>query len=162
MIRFFQTLSDGINRRVEALLFVMGGTMTLIVVVQVFSRYVLNHSLFWSEELARFLLVWLTFMGACVGYHKGVHPGVDVCFKRFSPRGQQWAMVGIHLASLLLFGVMVIKGISFAWFIRLQISPALSLPKWILMGIVPLAGVVLMIHGVRFLLEALHGQDLMD
>jgi len=158
MTIFFQNLSDGLNRRVEVLLFAMGFAMTLIVVVQVFSRYVLNHSLFWSEELARYLLVWLTFMGTSVAYHKGVHPGVDVCFTRFSPWWQRVATVGIHMVSLLLFGVMVVKGAAFAWFVRLQISPALSLPKWMIMGIVPLAGAVLMVHGVRFLLDAIQGE----
>jgi len=158
MIKFFQNLSNRVNRRVEMVLFAMGFTMTLIVVVQVFARYVLNHSLFWSEELARYLLVWLTFLGASVAYHKGVHPGVDVCFTRLSPCRQQVTRIGIHLASLFLFGVMVVKGTAFAWFVRHQISPALSLPKWILMGIIPLAGVVLMIHGVRFLMDAIQNE----
>ncbi len=158
MTKFFQNLSDGVNRRVEILVFAMGFAMTFIVVVQVFARYVLNHSLFWSEELARYLLVWLTFMGASVAYHKGVHPGVDVCFARLSICWQRVATVGIHMVSLLLFGVMVVKGAAFAWFVRFQISPALSLPKWVLMGIVPLAGVVLMVHGVRFLLDAIQGE----
>lgn len=101
-------------------------------------------------------------MGASVAYYRGVHPGVDLRFKRFPPQWQQLATVEIHLVCLLLSGVMVVKGVNFAWFIRLQISPALSLPKWILMCIVPLAGVILMIHGMRFLLDALQVRGFMD
>jgi TRAP-type C4-dicarboxylate transport system permease small subunit len=158
MLFFLKNLSDALNHNVEKMLFAMGALMTLVVVVQVIARYVLNHSLFWSEELARYLLVWLTFLGASVAYHRGVHPGVDVIFTRLSFRWQQGARVGIHLVSLFLFGVMVVKGVSFAWFVRLQISPALSLPKWVIMAIVPLAGAVLMVHGVRFLAEAMRGE----
>ena len=158
MLFFFQNLSEALNRNVERMLFAMGASMTLIVVVQVVARYVVNHSLFWSEELARYLLVWLTFLGASVAYHRGMHPGVDVVFSRLPFRWQQGARVGIHLVSLWLFGVMVVKGISFAWFVRLQISPALSLPKWVIMAIVPIAGGVLMVHGLRFLVEALRGE----
>ena len=158
MLIFLKCVSDALNRNVERLLFVLGASMTLIVVVQVFARYVLNHSLFWSEELARFILVWLTFLGTSVAYHRGMHPGVDACFARLPFRWQQGVRVGIHMVSLLLFGLMVVKGVSFAWFVRLQISPALSLPKWVIMSIVPLSGGILMVHGIRFLAQTLRGE----
>ncbi len=71
-----------INQWIEYLLFGMGFTMALIVAVQVFCRYVLNQSLFWSEELARFLLVWLTFLGASCAYYRKVNPGVDFLYAK--------------------------------------------------------------------------------
>ena len=160
MMLLLQKLSDGVNRKVEWLLFAMGISMTVVVVSQVFARYVLNHSLFWSEELARYLLVWLTFLGASVAYHRGMHPGVDVCFARLPFRWQQAVRLMVHLVSMVLFGVMVFKGAAFAWFVRFQISPALSLPKWVLMAIVPLAGAVFLIHCLRFLWETLRGEAL--
>ena len=49
MTTFFQNLSDGINRRVEILLFAMGFAMTFIVVIQVFARYIFNYSFTWFE-----------------------------------------------------------------------------------------------------------------
>ncbi len=69
-----EKLSRFINRWVEFSLFGLGFTMTLIVAVQVFCRYVLNNSLFWAEELSRYLLAWLTFLGASVAYRRNVHP----------------------------------------------------------------------------------------
>ena len=49
---FFNKISTQVNQAVEVLLFGLGFSMALIVAVQVFFRYVLNQSLFWSEELA--------------------------------------------------------------------------------------------------------------
>ncbi|MCP4717944.1 MAG: TRAP transporter small permease [Desulfobacteraceae bacterium] len=135
----------------------MGITMAVIVAAQVFSRYVLNYSLFWSEELARFLLVWLTFIGATVAYFYGAHPGVDALYRRLPPGLQRWARMVVHLSSLCLFSVMVIHGAWFAWFVRLQITPALSLPKWIIMGVVPMAGVIFLVHGLAFLSREIFG-----
>lgn len=150
-----QALSRHLNRGIETLLVVLGAIMTSVVAAQVFSRYALNHSLFWSEELARYLLVWLSFLGASTAYYRGVQPGVDVLYSRLPPRAQRAAAVAVHLASLLLFGVMVVYGWQFAYFVRSQISPALLLPKWIPHSIIPLSGAVLALHALGFLVRDL-------
>lgn len=73
-----------LNQWVEYLLFTLGFSMTALVAVQVFCRYVLNESLFWSEELSRFFLVWLTFLGASCAYYHKVNPGVDFLYIKMS------------------------------------------------------------------------------
>lgn len=146
-----EKISRGINRVVEHLLFTIGFAMAMVVILQVFCRYVLNQSLFWSEELARFLLVWLTFLGASVAYFRGAHPGIDILYRRVPPPVQKWLARLTHLISLVLFGILMVYGCQFAWFVRLQISPALQLPKWILMGIVPVSGGILAIHATTLL-----------
>ncbi len=145
--------SQTLNRCTEFLLFVLGISMALIVALQVFFRYVLNHSLFWSEELARFLLVWLSFLGASSAYRRGVHPGVDVFFVRMPLTLQKALRILVHMVSLALFGIMIFFGCKFAWFVRSQISPALLMPKWIIMGIIPVSGILFAVHGLAFLLS---------
>ncbi len=154
-----EKLSRTINNWIEPLLFGLGFSMSIIVAVQVFCRYVLNHSLFWSEELARYLLVWLTFLGASVAYRRKVHPGIDIVSARMSDSIQTIFAIFVHLASIILFGVMIFFGVKFAYFVRLQISPALYLPKWIVFSIIPLSGLILMVHSLAFLLTELKGRD---
>ena len=153
-----EKLSFAINSWIEYLLFGLGFTMTVVVAVQVFFRYVLNQSLFWSEELARFLLVWLSFLGASVAYRRKAHPGIDVLYAKMPPALQKGAAVTVHLASLALFAVMVFFGYRFAYFVRLQISPALYLPKWVVFSIIPISGCILVVHGINFLLQELAGE----
>ena len=148
-------LSRALNSIIERCLFGIGLSMAALVAVQVFFRYVLNHSLFWSEELARFLLIWLTFLGASVAYHRRAHPGIDTVTLLLPPYLKKTAAVCVHLASLALFGVMIIYGCQFAYFVRLQISPALVLPKWIIYSIVPFSGAVLMLHALAFFVKDL-------
>lgn len=154
-----ERLSRSLNHWIEYLLFGLGISMAFIVATQVFFRYALNQSLFWSEELARFLLVWLTFLGATVAYRRKVHPGIDVLVARMQPPLQKASILLTHLASMGLFAVMVIYGSQFAYFVRLQISPALYLPKWIILSIIPVSGLILMVHGTTFLLEVLKRGD---
>ena len=129
--------------------------MTVIVILQVFCRYALNHSLFWSEELARYLLVWLTFTGATVAYYRNMHPGVDVLFKRLQRKNRRRLRLLVHLVSLIFFLIIIWYGSSFAYFIRAQTTPALALPKWLVFSIIPLSGLLFTLHGAAFLLEGL-------
>ena len=156
-MRFLERLSLSINHWIEYLLFGLGITMALIVATQVFFRYVLNQSLFWSEELARYLLVWLTFLGATVAYRRKAHPGIDVLYSRISPPLQKTSVIATHLASIALFVVMIFYGYQFAHFVRMQISPALYLPKWIILSIIPLSGLILLVHGSAFLSRVVIG-----
>jgi len=149
-------ISQAINHWIEYMLFGLGLTMAIIVAMQVFFRYVLNQSLFWSEELARFLLVWLTFLGASVAYRRKAHPGIDMLYAKMPRSLQKAASLLTHAASLMLFGVMIFYGCQFAWFVRLQISPALHLPKWIILSIIPVSGSILMVHGITFLTNDLY------
>ncbi|MCF8093585.1 MAG: TRAP transporter small permease [Desulfotignum sp.] len=124
----------------------MGMAMALVVGIQVFSRYGLNYSLFWSEELARFLLIWLSFLGATVAYFHGAHPGVDSLVRRLPDRMKTGALILSYLAGAALFCVMVVSGTQFAWFVRLQITPALGVSKWIIMAVVPVSGAIFLVH----------------
>lgn len=143
------------NRAVESLLALLGISMALIVIIQVICRYGLNHSLFWSEELARILLIWLTFLGASAAYYRRVHPGIDILTSRLSERAGQVCKITAYLLSLPFFAVMVYYGTAFSYFTRLQISAALGIPKWIIYAAVPVSGVLLSLHCLMFLLAEL-------
>ncbi len=148
-----ESLSRRINSLLEHVISGMGLAMALIVVLQVFFRYILNQSLMWSEEVARYLLVWLTFLGATVAYYRGVNPGVEVLYRRLPGMAQWFCQLITILLSLVFSSLMVVYGYKFAYFVRLQISPALQIPKWLPHTIIPLAGLVMCIHSLTFLLR---------
>ncbi|MGD9210112.1 MAG: TRAP transporter small permease [Desulfobacteraceae bacterium] len=151
-----EKVSARVNHGIEYLLFGLGLSMALLVAMQVFFRYILNQSLFWSEELARYMLVWLTFLGASAAYYRRVHPGVDILYKRMPFALRKISNILVHLSAISLFCVMIFYGCRFAYFVRLQTSPALQLPKWTVMSIIPISGLILMLHGVTFLVDSLH------
>ncbi len=152
-MNLLNALSKTLNTWVRHFIFGLGLAMTVIVVAQVFARYVLNSSLFWSEELARYCLVWISFLGATVAYHDRIHPGVNLLGSRLSMTMERILTALVHLVSMGLFSIMIVHGLEFASFVRLQITPALAIPKWLIMGILPLSGMIFMVHGVRFLVQ---------
>jgi len=150
-------ISGVVNRWIEILLGSMGIGMAFIVALQVFCRYVLNHSLFWSEELARILLIWLTFLGATAAYQRKVHPTIDIISLRVNERLQIYLKIAVYLVSILFFIIMIIHGFQFAYFARLQISPALHLPKWLIYAAVPVSGMLFLLHSLSQLSQEFFG-----
>lgn len=146
-----ERLSLACNRFTERSLLALGLAMSVIVIVQVFCRYILNHSLFWSEELARYILVWLTFLGTCTAYYRGMHPGINLVYRRLPHQLKLITKTIVLLLSLVFFSVMIWYGIEFSFFVRLQTTAALSLPKWIIFAIIPISGAILSLHAIAML-----------
>lgn len=61
------------NKFISVFITTVFSLMTVIIFVQVVCRYVLQDSLSWSDELARYLFIWLTFLGASVAFHEDTH-----------------------------------------------------------------------------------------
>jgi TRAP-type transport system small permease protein len=151
------SLSDGVDRGVRAFLGVIGGGMALLIGVQVFSRYVLNTSLFWAEEVGRMCLVWITFFGATAAYRRHQHVGVDMLVRRMPRRIQVASGLTAWSVSMALFGVMVFHGMRFLTFVAHQKTPALGLSMVLPYAVIPASGAILLLHGLRHLLEQLRG-----
>lgn len=127
-----------------AMMLAMAGVIGL----QVVARYGFNHSLFWSEELGRALLVWLTFLGASSAYAHGLHVGVDTVAARLGRRAKWLAELTAVLAGLFLFGLMAWAGTEYAFFLGAQRTAGLGVSKaWVFLA-VPISGAVAVLHGL--------------
>jgi TRAP-type transport system small permease protein len=139
-------LSRAANRLAEQVTAVLLAAMTLLAGVQVAGRFVFSYSIFWSDELARFLLVWISFLGISIGARRAAHPGVDGLVRALPAR---WARPAIRLAllvSLVFFAVMVVSGGALV----LRTWPQASTSLGIRMGIpylaVPVSGLLMGLH----------------
>lgn len=95
-----------VDRFIEALISVAYGVVVLLAFGNVFSRYVLNNSIVWSEELGRYLFIWIVFLAAPLGINKGVHISVDFFIRLFPPRMQK-AIIIIHSFLIAIFFVII-------------------------------------------------------
>ncbi len=66
-------INDGFEKIAVNLAWIMLLAITLLNIVQVFYRYVLNNALSWSEEASLWMMVWITFVILPVAYHKGLN-----------------------------------------------------------------------------------------
>lgn len=77
-------------------------TLGATVFYQFFTRYVLNDSAAWTEEIARYLLIGVVFIGACIGVAKNNHIQVDFFYKFMPPRLARWMATGVDAMRVIL------------------------------------------------------------
>lgn len=80
----------------------------LTVFYQFFTRYVLNDSAAWTEEIARYLLIASVFIGACVGITKNNHIQVDLLYRYLPPAASRYLATAVDLVRIGFFGLAVV------------------------------------------------------
>src|SRR3546814_3195633 len=91
-------LFGGIDRAMEALLFLIFLVFSLAGGLQVFNRFVLGLPLSWSEEFQKFGHIWMVFIAIPVAYRRGAHIGMDAVLVRLPAAAQK--IIGVLIDAL--------------------------------------------------------------
>lgn len=119
--------------------------MTLAVFAQVIFRFVLEQPLAWSEELSRYLMIWITFLGASLAIEKKAHPMIEIFARLLPGRIQKMVQVIAMLFSSVFYSLLIYFGSQFAARSFGQLTPAMGLPIGYVYLIIPISGVLLLI-----------------
>ena len=101
--------------------------MTLIVGANIALRYLTSHSLPWADEVARYLMIWMTFGGAGLALRVGGHVAITNLQDALPDFWRQALRGAIVLGLLIFFGFMVYVGWQYAQRMQYQVTPALRL-----------------------------------
>ncbi|MFW5886051.1 MAG: TRAP transporter small permease [Halanaerobium sp.] len=119
--------------------------MFVIVSTNVFSRFVLNSSLGWADELSRFIFIWISFLGAVMAYASDDHVGLNFVIAKI-PSARVQNIISI-ISDILIMSVLAI--ITYYGYIvsasATNVSPALYIPMTLVYSIVPVSGLLMMI-----------------
>ncbi len=123
--------------------------MTLDVLWGVFTRYALGSQASWSEELARFLLIWIGILGAAYASGQKMHLAIDLLSPKLSEsKAKKLALFIKSLIILFVFLVLVVGGFRLIYISQVlgQTSPALRLPMSVVYGVVPISGLLIIYY----------------
>lgn len=143
------------------------GVMLISILLQVLFRGLLNYGLSWTEELARYAMIWLTYIGAVVSLKQGSHIAIKIFVCRLSTDWQKYTNLIANLI-VLFFLLILLKAsikLSFLPIIINQVTPALRIPTLYLYSVVPICTgfmiislVVLIAKDVRKMLKMKKGE----
>jgi TRAP-type C4-dicarboxylate transport system permease small subunit len=142
----------------EFALIIAVALLVLDVVWGVFTRYAMGQQANWTEELARFLLIWVSLLGAAVAFGTKGHLGVDYFVGKFHPDAQKTMAVVGHLTVLFFAVAIFLYG---GWQIVRdaltleQMTPALGWKMGYVYLALPISGVFIVLYTVENLIETL-------
>lgn len=138
--------SDLINRFTEMAVFVIISAMALDVLIEVVFRYVLLLPLFWTEEFARYCLVWSSLLAAAIALKRGQHIAVTFLAEKFPARTRMAAALGGDILVAAMVAIVFWGGIFLVIMTRHQLSPAMRLPMSLPYMAIPIGAAVMLFH----------------
>ena len=117
--------------------------MAIVIIINVFMRYVLNSGLRWGEEVAKLLMVWFTFIAMAVGVKQGLHISLHLLPKKLPVRLEKFLVFLKDIITFIIASVFFIYGIKLVQFTSRSIMPATEWPSSILYLILPIAAVLI-------------------
>lgn len=120
--------------------------MSCIVFANVALRYTTNFSIYWAEEVARYMMIWMTFLGAGLTLRYGGHVAITNLMDLMPRKGQQILRTLIVIALFAFFAVMIWVGYNYAMRMRFQMTPATRIPFAYIYAAIPVGFSLLAIH----------------
>lgn len=129
--------------------------LVLTVLLQVFMRYVVGSPVTFTEELSRFLLIWLGLLAASYAYRMRMHLALDLLVLKLEGRQRNILNIVIHsLIAIFSLVVLVYGGIQLViltWVLN-QYSPALDVSMSFVYLVLPISGAAIVIYAIEFIL----------
>ncbi len=156
MLKILLNLRQWLIRFLEIVVIAVMGILVLDVVWQVFTRYVLRDPSSWTEELATMLLIWVSLLGASVGFIRKSHLGVDYFVNKLNDRSRTiveltvYLLITIFSAGILMYGGYKIVSLTLE---NRQLSPALGIEMGYVYLALPISGFFILIFSIETVIE---------
>jgi TRAP-type C4-dicarboxylate transport system permease small subunit len=123
---------------------------TTIVLVNVFTRYLLNTGIYWTEEVSTGLFVWAVFIGSAAAYKKHMHVGVDMVVKRLPPRGKFITKIIVDFLLILINGYITQMTFTYLSISYKKVTPVLELSSAWISGSILISFILITIYSIYF------------
>lgn len=129
--------------------------MFIIVVFNVFMRFIMNNSIGWADELSRFIFIWISFLGAVLAYKSDEHVGLSFVVDRIKSAAiREIFFVIQRVCVLVIVSIMTYYGY-FVTVAAKNVSPALSIPLSAVYMIVPFCALIMSLISIAKIVGAL-------
>lgn len=158
MLNKYSAFLDRVDKVLLALLSVLAALMVAIILYQVVLRYCFSAANVWAEELARFMFVWLTTLGASVAIRRNVHLRVDLVVDILKPRSRYILQIVTYTMILFFLLYLCYLGVDLMTRTMVNKSAGLRLPMAIPYSAIPVGGAFMVMSCIEFIAKRV--QDL--
>ncbi|AWE06163.1 hypothetical protein DCE79_01635 [Lysinibacillus sp. 2017] len=154
-MKIVSAISDSLYKFEKLLAVILMTTMLCSIALGVFFRYIFGNPLTWSDELAVYMLIWLTFVGGSMSVKTLRAASLDLLFEKMSLLWKRIFLVVGYLCVMIFAGVVAYMAIQ--WIsnpsVKTQISPGLKISMFLPYLAVPFGMICLLIHAFHHFLQ---------
>lgn len=138
--------------------------VTFVLCINVLLRYVFNASSIWAEELIRYVMIWITFIGSSVCFRRGIHVGIDFILSFTSDRASRFVHMFVTLMSIVFMMFMFKFSLDLFLFSMKtgQITPAMQIPLYWVYLAIPLSSILSLIYLIRILINLIRNKNMIE
>lgn len=152
-MKVFLLISDILDKIVKKIITIFLMLMTVILFSQVISRYLFSTGLTWSEEIVRYMCVWIVYLGATCATKNNSHISVTALEEILPDSLKKWL---VHIQRLIVSVYLVLVlwiGTSMLGVAKLQTSPNMRIPMNIIYSVIPISMIIMIIHIIALFLQ---------
>jgi TRAP-type C4-dicarboxylate transport system permease small subunit len=145
-----------LDRILGSVLVLLMALMVVAVLWQIFSRYVMNSPSSFTEELARYVFIWIGILGAAYATGQQTHLSIDILPPKLEPKNRVRLLIGINILIILFSLTVLVMGGGNLVYVNYELgqsSAALGLPLSYVYSVIPLSGILVVIYKV---IEIMH------
>ena len=145
-----------LDKLLESVVIALVMALVAVVLWGVFTRFVLDSPSRWTEEVAKFLLMWVALLGAPVAHGRRQHLGFDYLAAKLDPEARRWLDFAAELVVIAFASVVMIYGGLLLLTETLavnQITPALGMKMGHVYAVVPISGFFMVFYSLCHLVE---------
>jgi TRAP-type C4-dicarboxylate transport system permease small subunit len=137
---------SGINRLTENITSLLLVIMVAILFFQIISRQVFGNSFIWTADLARYLMIWLIFIGASFSFQYGVHISINLLMDKLTVKYKKLLLLMHSFLCIIFVTIFIYYGIDLIKQNMVQNSPNLNISMGYIYLIIPLSGFLQIIN----------------
>ncbi|MEN6327901.1 MAG: TRAP transporter small permease [Syntrophomonas sp.] len=151
----FSKAIDHLERFVDYFIGSLMLLVTLILCVNVLTRYCFGFSLTWAEELTTYSIIWLTFLGSGLCVKRELHVSVDAILLLLPHRGRKFMTILAYAVGLIFSLLLMILGLDLTSQVTNsgQLSPAMMLPMQCVCAAVPVGAAFMILEYVLIIIK---------
>jgi TRAP-type C4-dicarboxylate transport system permease small subunit len=143
-----QVLRLALAHGVEGLCIVLLAVISADLLLGVFSRYVLERTFVWYDEVARACFIWLVFLGAAAAVKRGAHFGLHMVVDAMPPHLKRAALLLTPLTVIVFSAVLVVQGWDLMLHGATQTTAVMAMPVSWIYAAMPVGGALMILYSL--------------
>ena len=139
------------NNLEEVFIIILFFAILVTVLIQILARELFSNPPIFTEELARFLFIWMVFAGFPYVTKKGTNLCLELVIYKLPPKGLKMSRILTHIFSIIVFAFIGYHSIAFLEFSRINLAPAMRISMAVVYSILPISMVMCVIRSIELL-----------